>query len=161
MKGDLKLSTIDGDRRKLAIVLTDVLYVPRLKRRNLCSLSKITGTTGIRVNLTAEDSVIVQKEGEISIKLFSSREESRNFYNMVLCTRMEVEEHALFLEKVGINILNGRLGHPSEFCTRKTAEKYNVPVKKGMKVCEACTYGKGKQKPVKKFIQTRTSEHST
>ncbi|MCP4371035.1 MAG: hypothetical protein GY797_23415, partial [Deltaproteobacteria bacterium] len=69
LKGDLKLRTIDGDEKKLTIMLSNVLYVPRLKA-NLCSLSKITEIAGTKVNLTA-DGVVVKKEREDSIKLFS------------------------------------------------------------------------------------------
>ncbi len=57
---------------------------------------------------------------------------------------------------VDVNPFHQRLGHPSEYYTRKTAEKYNAPLKGKMRVCEACTYGKGKQKPVKKFTRSRT-----
>ncbi len=123
LKGDLKLRVVDAEERELTVVLTDVLYVPRLKR-NLCSLSKITSITGTKVDLTAEN-VTIQKNGDISVKIFS-RENSGNLYNMV-CTRMEVKDHALFVkEKVDINVLHRRLGHLCYDYTKKTASLSGV-----------------------------------
>ncbi len=155
MKGDLKLYTKDGDGRKITAVLTDVLHVPRL-RKNLCSLSKITDITGTKVHLNV-DNVVVQKEGEVSVKLFS-RKESRNLYNME-CTRKEVEEHALFSkEKTDIDMLHRRLGHPCYEYTKKTASLYGVMWKGVPEVCAGCAMGKGHQKAIKKNTENRAKK---
>ncbi len=140
--------------RELTVALTNVLLVPRLKK-NLCSLAKITSLAGTKVNLTAE-SVIIQKKGGIDVKLFS-REESGNLYNMV-CTRMEVKNHALFVkEKVDINVLHRLLGHPCYDYTKKTASMYGIKWEGMAEVYAGCATGKGRQKAMKKFTENRAS----
>ncbi len=153
LKGDLKLHTIDGDKERLTIMLSNVLYVPRLKA-NLCSLSRITEIAGTKVNLTT-NSVVVKKEREDSIKLFS-REESGNLYNMK-CVREEVEEHALLSkEKIDINVLHKRLGHLCYEYTKKTVSLYGLMWKGVPEICAGCAMGKGQQKALKKHTENRS-----
>ncbi len=76
------------------------------------------------------------------------------------CYRVSLKvAHLSRLQKttVDINLFHQRLGHPSEYYTKKTAELNGMRLKGKMKVCEACSCGKGKQKPVKKFTRSRSN----
>ncbi len=169
IKGSIKLRAQIKGSGQINVLLKDVLYIPELKS-NLFSLSAVTINGKVGVCLE-KDNIAVKGLTKVPLRLFK-RTKDKTLYHMD-CERItsdkksktELENGSTSLianEKIqrkiiDVNIFHKRLGHPSEFYTRKTAEKYNVTLKGKMKVCEACTRGKGKQKPVKKFTQTRTS----
>ncbi len=169
IKGSLKLGVQANGDSQIKILLRDVLYVPELKA-NLFSLSTVTRNGRVEASINKND-IILKGITETPLRLFEKLENESLYH--IDCERMNFTESAYAsLENdvieppgrrenrrnaVDVNLFHKRLGHPSEFYTRETAEKYNVHLTGKMEVCEACTYGKGQQKPVKKFTESRTS----
>ncbi len=150
-----KLDCILPESFKRNVVLLQLRSTVSTKK-NLCSLSKITGIVGTRVNLT-EDNVTIQKKGENSVKLFS-RIQNDNLYRMI-CMRIDAKENALIVkDKTDIKLLHRRLGHPSYDYTKRTASLYDIKWEGEPVTCEGCAMGKGQQKAVKKSTENRAKE---
>ncbi len=154
-KGKLRVTVKMNKCKNIRILLKEVLYVPKLKS-NLFSLSELTKWKEIRVILDG-DNVKINGPTWGSLKMFR-RSMGETPYRM-RCRRVPTNtEYISKLEKsIDINVFHQRIGHPSEVYTKKMAERYKISLKGKMDVCEACTYGEGKQKPIKKYVKSRTN----
>jgi hypothetical protein len=152
--GDKKMTIIQKDGSKKNVTLKDCKYVPGMQV-NLFSITKALengwgiSNDGPIINLVKNneiikfDQVIPTETGSLVGLIMRPNKD----YTNVVWTKGN---------KIDINLLHKILGHTNEESIKNTAKYYGIEIQNKMEKCVDCALSKAKQKPVKKYTNTKS-----
>lgn len=146
--GMLNVCCLDGDGKVRYATVTDVLYIPQIKR-NLLSVSKLS-LKGFDVSFARSRPAILRK-GVIVAQI----RESEGLFKLIVPSDKEEAHYS-----VTRNLLHERLGHPSkQSLERIIKNSIGLPtsVKDVVDFCDSCVLAKISRSPVPKETTVRST----